>query len=152
MRSKLSRNWFMTGHSTPSAIKMPAAWITETGSDCSLMSIITANGLTLSLTKPNKVQNLQVSTVSPGTKCYQITFAVFKSLWQVSTLRLNTLQPLWNCHYFAKNGIAEENQLFGNVEEIRCDRRFRYIRDRCNRGSCNDKQRETAREWKNDPL
>jgi hypothetical protein len=27
------------------------------------------------------------------------------------------------CHYFAKNGIAEANQLLGNVGEIRCDRR-----------------------------
>jgi hypothetical protein len=48
----------------------------ETARDCPALSIITTNGLTLSLAKPNKLQNLQVSTASPGTKCYQITFAV----------------------------------------------------------------------------
>jgi hypothetical protein len=98
---KSSHNWFMTGHSAcPKCHKdariwqlqnfLPAAWITETGRDCPGLSILTANGLTLSLAKPNKLQNLQVSTASPGTKCYQITFAVIMLLWQVSTLRLNT--------------------------------------------------------------
>jgi hypothetical protein len=61
------------------------------GRDCPGLSIITANGWNLSLGKPNKVQNLQVSSASPGTKCYQITYAVFMLLWRVSPLCLNTL-------------------------------------------------------------
>jgi hypothetical protein len=98
---KSSCNWFMTGHCAPNAIIdariwqllyfLCGVWTTETDRDCPSLSIVTANGLTLSLVKPNKVQNLQVSTASPGTKWYQITFAVFMSLWRVSTLRPNTL-------------------------------------------------------------
>jgi hypothetical protein len=45
---------------------LSAAWITETGRDCPALSIITADGLTLSVAKPNKVQNLQVSTGVSG--------------------------------------------------------------------------------------
>jgi hypothetical protein len=80
----------MTGHSTPSAIKMLSFGNYSTfslvheqklsGSDFPGLSITTANGWTLSLGKPTKVQILQVSTVSPDTKCYEITYAVFMSL------------------------------------------------------------------------
>jgi hypothetical protein len=80
----------MTGHSTPSARKMLAYGSYSTsllvyekqklsGSNCLGLSIVTANGWTLSLGKPNKAQNLQVS-LSAGTKFCQITFAVFVSV------------------------------------------------------------------------
>jgi hypothetical protein len=99
---KSVRNWFMTGHSTPSAIKMFAYvnystfWLVHeqpklSSSNCPGSPIITANGWTLSLGKPNKVQNLQVSLMSPGTKCYQITYAVFMSFWRVRPVHSNTL-------------------------------------------------------------
>jgi hypothetical protein len=38
---------------------LAGAWITETGSDCRSLSIITANGWTLSLARPNKVQQFK---------------------------------------------------------------------------------------------
>jgi hypothetical protein len=82
---KSSRNWFMTGHSTPNAIKVLVygsystfSLVSEhqkpSGSDCSGLSIITTGCWTLSLGRPNKVQNLQVFSMSPGTKCYHIIF------------------------------------------------------------------------------
>jgi hypothetical protein len=76
----------MTGHCAPSAIMMLAydncstvCLVREKQKQVDIvpaLSIITANGLTLFLAKPKKVQSLQVSTASPGTKCYQITFAI----------------------------------------------------------------------------
>jgi hypothetical protein len=52
----------------------------SSGTDCPGLSIITALCWTLSLAELNKVQDLQVSSTSPDTKRYQITFAVFVSL------------------------------------------------------------------------
>jgi hypothetical protein len=73
-------NWFMTRHSAPGAIKMhmaitvPLRWCVEnknpSGSDCPGLSSVTTNGWTWSLGKPNKVQNLQVSSASVATNCY----------------------------------------------------------------------------------
>jgi hypothetical protein len=123
----------MTGHSTPSAIKMLAYSNYSTfslvqymkkrpsGCNCPGLSIITANGWNLSLGKQNKMQNLQVSTASPGTKCYKITYVVFMSLTNEPSALEHTVTVV-SCP-FARNGITEENQLLGNVGEIRCNRR-----------------------------
>jgi hypothetical protein len=81
----------MTGHSAPTATRMLAfgnyrafcllyAQRKLSGSACPGSTIMTANACTVSLGKPNKVQNLQVSSASPGTKCCHITHAVFMSL------------------------------------------------------------------------
>jgi hypothetical protein len=73
-------------------------------------------------------------------------------VWRVSTLHLNTLQPLQNFHYFAKNCIAEENQLLGNVGEIWCDRTSDIEATGVTEVVTVIPYRETSGEWKNGPL
>jgi hypothetical protein len=74
------------------------------------------------------------------------------SLWRVSTLRSNTLQHLWNCHYIAKNGIAEENQLLRNGGEILYERRSDIWEIGVTEVIIMIKHRGTEVEWENDPL
>jgi hypothetical protein len=51
-----------------------------------------------------------------------------------------------------KNGMAEEDQLLGNVGEMRCDRRSGIQETGVTEAVTVIKHRETAGEWKHDPL
>jgi hypothetical protein len=143
-----SRNWFMTGHSTPQtpwrcshmASTSPLVYVQQklSGSDFPGLSIITANGWTLSLGKPKRVHNLQVFTASPGSKCYQITYAVCMSMWRVSPLRSNAVTVV-NCRLFCKKRYIRGKSTVGECRRNPMWPEIRYMRGRCNRGSYNDK-------------
>jgi hypothetical protein len=138
---KSSRTWFMTGLSAPNAINMVAngnysafSLVHEqkpSGRDCPGLSIITADGWILSVGKPKKVQNLQVSSASSLIKCYQITHAVFMSL-------LHTVTVV-SCPLLRQKRYSRGKSTVGDCRRNPMWPKIRYMRDRCNRVSYCDK-------------
>jgi hypothetical protein len=118
---------------------LAGAWTTETGRNCPGLFIITANGLTLPLGKPSKVQNLPVSAASPGTKCYQITHAVFMSALTSEHSALEHTITVVNSPLFCQKQYSQ-----GKLTVWECRRnpmwpKIWYTTDRCNRRSYCDK-------------
>jgi hypothetical protein len=145
---KSSRNWFMTGHSNTSAIKMLAYGSYSTfslvhgqlsGSDCPGSSIITANGWTLSLGKekykiyksPRRLRVQNAFKLHKESSCRSDKRSLCARIL-CDPCELSIILPKKKKYSRGKSTVGEcrRNPMWSKI---------RYIRDRCNRGSYNDK-------------
>jgi hypothetical protein len=118
--------------------------ITETGRRCPGLSIITANGLTLSLAKPKKLQNLQVSTASPGKNAIKLHLqsSCRADEWATRAVTFVKL-PL-----FCQKRYSRGKSTDGEGRRNRMWHKILYMRDRCDRDSYNDKAQGNGRGMK----
>jgi hypothetical protein len=160
---KASSNWFMRGHSTPGAIKMLPYGSYSTfslvhkhqelsSSDSPCLSIITANGWTWSLGKPKQsAKRTSLLGMSGYRTLSKYVCSLHVTLTSEPSAPEHTVTVV-AVHYFARNDIAEENQLVGNVGEIWCNWRSSIWEPGVTEIVTLTKHREMAGEWKNDLL
>jgi hypothetical protein len=89
------------------------------------------------------MQNLQVSSAFPGTKCYQVTYPNLCLTIQPSACE--HIATIVNGPLLCWSSIAEESQLLGNVREIQWNQSS-YIYDSVSKVVTVIKHKETAGE------